>query len=82
MHDLASPHCSYCTHFESCLQTDMVVEWGYCALGKIPPGQQLKILKEMAEAGDLREFLPRARALGLYMPTVTDCPNFSDLYPF
>ncbi len=82
MHDLASPHCSYCQHFEQTFQTDMVVEWGYCVLKKIPPAEELERIKQKAEQGDYRELLSRSEDLGLFMPMVTRCEDFSDLYPF
>jgi len=82
MHDLASPHCSYCQHFENSFQTDLVVEWGYCSLKKIPPPEDLERIREKAESGDYRELLSRAQDLGLFMPTITRCADFSDLYPF
>jgi len=82
MHDLASPHCSYCQHFEHSFQTDLVVEWGYCALKKVTPKEDLERIKEKVEAGDYRELLLRAEELGLFMPTITRCEQFLDLYPF
>lgn len=82
MHDLASPHCSYCQHFECCFQTDLVVEWGYCSLKMVPPEEDVERIKEKAEAGDYGELLSRAGELGLFMPTITRCEQFADLYPF
>ncbi len=82
MHDLASPHCSYCQHFEQTFQTDLVVEWGYCTLKKVPPSEELERIKEKVEAGDYRDLLSNWQNLGLFMPTVTRCEEFSDLYPF
>jgi hypothetical protein len=82
MHDLASPHCSYCQHFEQTFQTDLVVEWGYCLLKKVPPPEELERIKEKAESGDYGELFSRSEDLGLFMPTVTRCEDFSDLYPF
>ena len=82
MHDLASPHCSYCQHFEHSFQTDLVVEWGYCSLKKVPPQEDLESIKEEAEAGEYRGVFSRAEELGLFMPTITQCEQFSDLYPF
>ncbi len=82
MHDLASLHCSYCQHFEHSFQADLVVEWGYCSLKKIPPAAELERIKAKVETGDYRELLLRARELGLFMPTVIRCPDFADLYPF
>ncbi len=82
MHDLASPHCSYCQHFETSFQTDLVVEWGYCTLQKVPPAEDLERIRKGAESGDYRELLAHGRELGLFMPAVTRCPDFADLYPF
>ncbi len=82
MHDLSAPHCSYCKHFETCFQVDIVVEWGYCSLKKVPSRKELENLKEKVELGDY-EFLPlHAQELGLFVPTTTDCNQFTDLYPF
>ena len=82
MHDLALPHCSYCQHFELTFQTDMVVEWGYCRLKKIPEPGDLRRIKAKAESGDLKELYARAQELGIFMPAVTRCADFADLYPF
>jgi hypothetical protein len=82
MHDLACPHCSYCQHFEQRFQTDLVIEWGFCSLKKIPAGEDLERIRKGVDAGDYRELLARARELGLFMPAVTRCPDFEDLYPF
>ena len=82
MHDIASPHCSYCQHFEHCFQTDLVVEWGYCSLKRIPPSEEVERIKEKAELGDYSPLLTRAQELGLFMPTSTACDRFEDLYPF
>ena len=82
MHDLASPHCSYCQHFVHGLQTDLVVEWGYCVLKQATPKEDLERIKEKTEAGDYRELLSRAEELWLFMPTITRCDLFLDLYPF
>ena len=82
MHDFASPHCSYCQHFESCFQMDMVVEWGYCRLKANPPAKELAAIKRKVEEGNYEELLARQKELGLYVPTITDCPSFLDLYPF
>ncbi len=82
MHDLASPHCSYCQHFEQRFQTDLVIEWGFCSLKKIPTSEDLERIRKKIDAGDPQELLTRGRELGLFMPTVTRCPDFSDLYPF
>ncbi len=82
MHDLASPHCSYCQHFESAFQTDLVIEWGYCGLKKIPGREDLERIKAKVETGDLAELYGRAQEIGLFMPAVTRCTEFADLYPF
>ena len=82
MHDVSAPHCSYCQHFEACFQTDLVIEWGYCSIKKVPLPEDLARVKSQAESGDYEELLARGGDFGLYVPTVTDCPKFEDLYPF
>jgi hypothetical protein len=82
MHELASPHCSSCQHFVQSFQTDSVVEWGYCNLKKVPPQEELERIKIRVESGDFRELLSLGQELGLFVPTLTDCEHFADLYPF
>ena len=82
MHDFASPHCSYCQHFEKSFETDLVVEWGYCSLKKVPPPEDLERVRKKVESGDYQELLSRTQELGLFMPTITYCADFTDLYPF
>ena len=43
---------------------------------------KLERIREEAESGDFRELLTRGQELGLFMPTITRCADFSDLYPF
>ena len=82
MHDLSAPHCSYCKHFESCFQVDIVIEWGYCSIKKVPPQEELGNVKRRVESGDYHVLPLQAQDLGLFVPTVTDCKQFMDLYPF
>ena len=81
MHVAFRPHCSYCWHFEVCLLTDMVTEWGYCTkkLGdKAPPLQEIEILKREVESGNYQALLERAPELGLFIPVYTDCQSFEE----
>ena len=82
MHEFGSPDCNYCEHFETCFQTDFVLEWGYCILKKIPPLEELEKIKEMVERGDYRLLLTQAKELGLFVPKAIDCDQFEDMYPF
>jgi hypothetical protein len=82
MHDIAIPHCSYCSHFVSCFQIDLVIEWGYCSLKKNPPQKELDNFKIKVELGDYQTLSSQSQDLGLFIPCKTDCKQFMDLYPF
>ena len=85
MHQVISPHCGYCEHFEVCLQVDMVTEWGYCLVktgDKPPSSQEIEAIKHDVEAGNHDTLLTRGQELGLFIPAYTDCKSFSDMYPF
>jgi hypothetical protein len=82
MHDSASPHCSYCKHFESCFQVDRVIEWGYCTRKKVPPPEKLETIKKKVESGDYRTLASEGPSVGLFVSTSTDCRQFLDFYPF
>lgn len=84
MHDVVTPHCSYCEHFKFCFRTDMVTEWGYCCLkagDNAPSQQELETIKREVESGNYQTLLTGAQGLGLFVPTVTDCEHYSDVYP-
>lgn len=82
MHDFVTPECSYCEHYVSCFQTDLVIDWGYCKVGKIPSEEELGRAKKMADEGDYRCLMEIAEALGFFVPTAVDCDQFEDDYPF
>ena len=78
------PHCACCEHFQLCLRTDMVIEWGYCdheSKGKVPPKDEIERIKREVESGDYHSLLSDAAGLGLFVPARTDCDAFTDFYP-
>lgn len=83
MHDVMSPHCGYCQHFEFCFHTDMVTEWGYCLKGvkvRVPSRREVDVLKQEVEAGSYGLLLTKAEEMGLFVPAFTDCKLFIDSY--
>ena len=84
MHDVVTPHCSYCEHFKFCFRTDLVTEWGYCCLKVGEEGslqQEIVRIKREVESGSFETLLDRAEALGLFVPMTTTCASYSDVYP-
>lgn len=82
MHDFVTPECSYCQHYVSCFQTDLVVDWGYCKTKKSPSEEDLERAKRLADDEDYRGLLDLAEELGFFVPTAVDCDQFEDDYPF
>ena len=63
----------------------MVTEWGYCRVkiqDEVAFKPEVEIMKGEVEAGDYRGLLARSKELGLFVPTYTECEQFSDFYPF
>lgn len=67
----------------------MVIEWGYCChsrqAGTVDDAgfkQELEIIKQEVKEGNFQTLLARSEELGLFVPRITSCPDYNDIYPF